>query len=101
MKKRRHAATSGVSSSESNLTELPLQHIDLSTTKLDDKSMKQLAEILKVVSNSICSVNLSGCSLTPKGVTYLAEALIFATGTFLAEPDIKFSFFHPVFALKA
>ena len=38
-------------------------------------------EILKIIGNHISHVDFSNCAITHKGIAYLSEALIFATGT--------------------
>jgi hypothetical protein len=36
---------------------------------------------LKIIGNHISHVDFSNCAITHKGIAYLSEALIFATGT--------------------
>lgn len=62
------------------LGELELEYFSLAGTKLDEKAWKHLGEILKIIGNHISHVDFSNCAITHKGIAYLSEALIFATG---------------------
>lgn len=76
-------------SSAVGLSEIKLTHISLAGTRLDVKSWELLGEILKVISNSITSLNLSKCGITRDVIANLSEALIFSTGNNLQHLDLS------------
>lgn len=92
LKKKRATATKTDSEKGEEGTKqemLPLRDLNLSESKLDDKSVKCLTDTLKLLGKTMASVDLANSGLQPDGIHLICEALLFCTGVNLKHLDFS------------
>jgi len=68
---------------------LPVEDLEISDIKIDDRSGALLADTLKIVSKTLVHVNFSGTKMQPATIHLICEALLFCTGVTLKHIDFS------------